>query len=262
MKKFIFLLAGIISFSCNMEKEIDLDLPDYESKIVVECYLLPGSDFRLALFESVSYFDTPQLPTVDSALVIIRYNGNTDTLEYIGLSFAGKYFNYRSSTIVPADYTSLFTLEIIDKRGRRLTASTTIPILVPIDTITIETNADSLSFPLTRFTDDPSTEDLYRYQVEENNIGREVTDFQFDDKLFETSQVAIGSNYSLKKADQVTVSLFHLTKEHFDFLESVNAAIDANGNPFGQPAVIKSNINGGLGIFTGVAVDQKTFLIP
>jgi hypothetical protein len=247
-----------------MEKEIDLNLPAYESKMVVEAYLIPGETFKLSIFESVSYFDSPELPTVDSAIVIISYNGIIDTLKFDPHihPVTGRFYNYHSPSIIPFDYTSDFFLEIKDKKGRKATSKTTIPFPVTIDTITFKYNNDSLAYPLTTFFDNTTTTNYYRYQVQKLMIGQEITDFQFDDRLITSSEIALGSTYSLKKDEVIVVSLYHITKEYFDFLESVSYAIDANGNPFGQPAVIKSNIEGAIGIFTGIGLDQRQLIVP
>lgn len=249
----------LILNSCSLEKEIDLNLPEYESKLVVECYLEPGEQYRLALTESVDYFDPRINPIITDALVIINYNGDTDTLKFgITSDATGKIYNYSSPQIVPVDYFSEFSIEVRDIKGRVVTGKTTIPVPALIDTVEFRYNEDSLAFPLTKFYDNRSLTNYYRYQVTRDSyLGDELTDFIFDDKLITSSQIALGSSYELKKGDSVIVSLYNINKDYFDFLNSVNSAIDANGNPFGQPASIKSNVQGGLGIFTGLSRDRK-----
>ena len=51
----LVLLAG-----CNMEKEIELNLPEFQSEIAVECYLEAGKPYRATIMESTSYFDRPE----------------------------------------------------------------------------------------------------------------------------------------------------------------------------------------------------------
>jgi hypothetical protein len=52
-----------------------------------------------------------------------------------------------------------------------------------------------------------------------------------------------------------------LTEEHHNFKESVNNAQSSNGNPFGQPANIITNLTGGLGIFTALNFSEKNIVI-
>lgn len=270
MKRIISgLMIGIAScflYSCtNLEKEIDLALPEYENKLVVECYLEPGQPYRLLLTESLSYFEDPNNPFVDNAMVIISHNGTPDTLknDFLLDVAKNKTYNYTSPALVPFDYTGEFTLEIRDRKGRYVTGRTIIPVPVKIDTIKFEYNEDSLAFPLTTFHDDLSTTNFYRYQVTRDSyLGDELIDFILDDKLNTSSEISLGSAYKLESNAYIIVTLYHITEDYYDFLESAGSAIDANGNPFGQPATIKSNVKGGLGIFTGLSFDRKILNRP
>src|SRR5690606_2082143 len=80
------LLIVLASMSaCNLEREVEIVLPAYESQPVVECYLEPGKAFRLLLSKSNSYFDPipsdDLLPYLESLLI-----SNAD----IRIRFAGQ----------------------------------------------------------------------------------------------------------------------------------------------------------------------------
>ena len=49
--------------------------------------------------------------------------------------------------------------------------------------------------------------------------------------------------------------------DHYSFQQSVREAIRANGNPFAQPARIRSTVQGGLGVFTVLVADRKTVIL-
>src|SRR5690606_11747631 len=100
-------------------------------------------------------------------LVIITYNNIPDTLKYDPFiePITGKFYNYTSSQIVPADYTSEFYLRVEDRKGRKATGKTVIMPPVPIDTVEFRFNDKEEAFPLTRFKDDPSIVNYYRYTV-------------------------------------------------------------------------------------------------
>ncbi|HEY8400116.1 MAG TPA: DUF4249 domain-containing protein [Cytophagaceae bacterium] len=260
MNKLILLIATIFLISCNMERDADVVLPVYEPELVVECYLIPGEPFRLSVHESVSYFEAPHLPEVNDALVTISYKGTTDTLEYLAFEdpVTRKYFNYFNSKLVPKDYETEFILEIKDKKGRVVRGKTKLLPIVKIHSIDFVYNSEGKGYARTFFEDDLSTTDYYRYQVTRDTyIGDEMQDFIFTDESLQTSSVEVGGSPRIFKGDYVIVTLHHLTKEHYDFLLSISYAKDANGNPFGQPARIKSNIEGGVGIFTGLSYDRK-----
>ena len=58
------------------------------------------------------------------------------------------------------------------------------------------------------------------------------------------------------------VTFFNLSEEYYRYLRSVRLADNANGNPFAQPASIKSNISGGIGIFTNLVYQRDTIYLP
>ena len=59
-----------------------------------------------------------------------------------------------------------------------------------------------------------------------------------------------------READSIVVTLFHIQKEYYDYLNSVENAYSAFTDPLLNPEAIKSNINGGFGIFTYYTVDK------
>jgi hypothetical protein len=261
------IIISILFTACDLEKDIELDLPSYENKIVVECYLEPGQPYKLTLTESVSYFTEPQAPTVNNALVIITYNGIKDTLKFIPQfdDLTGKFYNYVSETIVPEDYDGVFTLYVRDLKGREVTGQTKIPVPPTINSVEfIYNSADSLAFAYTKFNDvDINANDYYRYLVTFDNFkGAEAVDLLLNDRVQSTdNEIAVGFRYKLKKGDFIILNIYHMNEDYYRYLESINLAIDANGNPFGQPASIKSNVQGGIGIFTGLNYDRKEFTV-
>jgi len=279
MNKLIFLYILVFAsflYSCGgLEKEINLELPQYESQIAVECYLEPGRPFSLVLTKSAGYFDP--IPTggfdfienilEDSAEVSIQYMGEVYSLEnQIYFDFeTGKLFNYYNSALVPYDTVSDFTLNIRTKDGREVFAKTKILPVVPIDSVVVEFSADvdTIARVLTYVTEDPITDDYYRRML---NVGSLDTipdqDFTTNDDFVEDGVIVFGSGYDFTEGDTVFNSIFHIDRAYFDFLESVSFALDANGNPFGQPAAINSNLQGdAIGIFTGLSVDRDMVII-
>jgi hypothetical protein len=92
-KILIFIFAIAVFASCNLEKEIDLNLPEFESQLVVECYLEPGKPYRANIFQTTSYYaPTSDLfnSVVQNATVIITYQGVSVTLSpgiYVDIKF-------------------------------------------------------------------------------------------------------------------------------------------------------------------------------
>lgn len=85
-------------------------------------------------------------------------------------------------------------------------------------------------------------------------------DFLFTDRLNVTPLIAFGTNYNLTEGDTVFNTIFNITKEYYDYCESIQLAVLGSANPFTQPSPIKSNVSGTadpLGIFTCLVYDQE-----
>lgn len=275
---FISVLCFMSFWACDLEQEIEIDLSDYEPQLVVECYLQTGKPFSLLLTESAPYFE--QFPSetndfinqllVDSAQVVISHKGTEYILEN-GLFFDfedQKFFNYQNQSFVPEDYDSAFELYILSKDGREIEATTRLLPKVPIDSIVVEFSeetVDSLARVLTYFTDDPNTQNFYRRMLNEVSLDSlALQDFTIDDRLYD-GPVVFGSGFIFAPGDTVYNTLFHITEDYYNFLESVQNASSANINPFGQPSPINSNIKGNtraIGIFTGLSYERIQTIIP
>ena len=273
---FSFFILSIISCG-NLEKEIELDIPPYEGQLVVECYLEPGKPFNLILTKSAAYFEPfPQNNfdflegiLVDSAVVSIEHNGEIYELEneiYFDLETL-KLFNYHNPALVPQDIDHDFTLNINMPDGRKINGRTRILPVVPIDSVVVEFNeeVDTLARVLTYFTDNINEENFYRRMLHEGSLDSfPKLDFTvLDDVVGEDGKVVFGTNFDFAEGDTIINSIFHIDREYHDFLESIFFSLDANGNPFGQPAAINSNVEGGnaIGIFTGLSVDRNMLII-
>lgn len=272
----ISFLSLILVIGCNLEKEIEIDLPDYESQLAVECYLEPGQPFSLLLTKSAAYFDS--LPKFDAgaidqifekgAQVIITHNGKTYQLQerIVFNPFTQKLFNYYSNDVVPADFNQSFELKIVTKDGKTIEATTILLPVIPIDSVVVEfAEKDTMARVLTYLTDPAGQENFYRRML--HNVSLDSVpeqDFVLDDRIVDNGVLAFGTGFQYSAGDTVINTIFHLEKEYYNFLESAFNARDSNGNPFGQPSPIDSNLGGtanAIGIFTGLSFDRKTTII-
>jgi len=274
----IFFLALLSLVACNLTKEVDIDLPQYDRQPVVECYLEPGQPFRLLLTRSYGFFDPFGLDSnfiqntlLDSAIVTISYDGRTDTLRN-GLFFTFvspiKIYNYQSNTLVPATVGSNYVLNImLPNNGGNITGNTVMLPRVPIDSVVVQfsATADTLARALMYITDDQSQTNYYRRLL---NIGSldsvPEQDFIVDDGISTTPTLAFGTGYNYKEGDTLFNAIYHITQAYYDYTESVQLAVSGNANPFAQPSPIKSNVSGSanpLGIFTCLVYDRDTTIV-
>lgn len=276
IKIYILAVLAVIVASCDLEKEVDLDLPIYESEMAVECYLRPGQPYLLSIIESVPYYDNIRIRYINDATVTIRHKGEViplnlvsvaipDTLEdlaNISTIIGDTIYTYAALQPVPESYFQDFTLEITRPNGDNLTATTQILPPVQIDTMEYRFNDDEKAFVLTRMQDDPARANFYRVVLQKGDLqDNPDQDFIVDDDVTNGEEFTFGTGFDYEKGDTLIRTIYHITEDYYDYLITRDAAVGANFSPFGQPATIKSNISGGLGIFTGITFDRKTLII-
>jgi len=74
--------------------------------------------------------------------------------------------------------------------------------------------------------------------------------------------LVFGTAFEYAPGDTLISTLYHISEDYYDFLESLETALNSNGNPFVQQESTRSNINGGIGIFTGFTLDRKMVIVP
>lgn len=263
---FLYLILPVLllTTACDLEKDIEVVLPEHTPQLVVECYLQQGKPFRLAVTESSSYFDEPQPPFVADAQVYITHNGRRIKLSYKPMVSPGasKYYTHTSPEIMRAKAGDIFGLEVTDSKGRKVTGFTTVLPTVPIEEVEWKFNDKEKAYLLTSFQDAAGTSNFYRYVTHLDSLNtRPERDFTLDDNLANGKRTTLGSAYNYDRNDTIIVTLYHIEKQYYDFLNSVEDAKDANGNPFAQPSKIRSSVQGGIGIFTNLVYDRKTVVL-
>lgn len=275
LRAFAFFLgiSFLLATGCNLEKQIDIQLPNYESEPFVECYLVPNEPFRLLITQTSSYFDNLTLDNplfsesflLNGAQVSIYQGLNKYELDNTLVIDPNnqKVYNYSNSSGVEYNNLDSFFLEILLPNGNQITASSIFLDPVDFDSIVVQFDQkDSLARILTYFKDFPNETNFYRRIL---TVGKEsnepIQDFVTDD-LFIDSIFVFGSGYVLNPGDTVLNSVFHLTKAYHDFLESVQQAIDGSANPFGVPSPLQSNLSGNAqGIFTCITESKNQTII-
>ncbi|NJN33516.1 MAG: DUF4249 domain-containing protein [Saprospiraceae bacterium] len=259
----VFVLLSAILVGCDLEKIIEVELPEYKSELSMECYIEPNKPIRLTLTESVSYFDSARLPVINGALVVVSYNGFSDTLRNAFLRDSNRFYNYVSQKNAPSAVGTVFNLYVKDTNGREARATATILPSVPIDSLRVIWNkSDTLASIVTTLIDEPNRDNFYRIFLHRGSTrNRPESRTWFTDRTATNNRVSIGSQFEFKRTDTVIATLFHLSKEYYDFIQSSDNAEDANGSPFEQPSAIISNVKGGIGIFTTVNAYRDTVFL-
>jgi hypothetical protein len=274
--KMSVLFSALIFFTCNLEQEVEIDLPQYSPQIVVESYLSPGKPYSVLLTRSKPFFTEFNPGTIESLLndllendadVSIRYKDKEiplhNQLYYDGQ--AGLFSNYVSSETVPFDHETEFQLTVTLTDGTQIFGKTVVPESVLIDSIVVEYNKDSLGRVLTYFTDPPTETNFYRRMLHLGTLDSvPEQDFLVEDDLSDSDVIAFGTGFEYENGDTLINSIFHLTEDYHAFLLSVELSIAANLDPITQPGRIFSNVTGNarpLGIFTGLSLTRDTTII-
>jgi hypothetical protein len=272
LQHFHIIILALILFvvSCNSKKEIDLKLPPYKPQYLVECYLTPNEPFRLLLSQSSGIESSIPLNPLVLADVRVFHKSDTilfDDLPIIDTSYY-KAYNYVSNSIVEYDTVNPYFLEIrIRNSNDVLRAQTKFLKRPKINKIGMSTiNGTDISLNLS-IDDVSKIENNYYYFMIIDSLKK--YDFEvrprnsalFDDKLITDGKVAIYTSYKYNEGESLLARVYNITKDHYDFLASVDEAQNANGNPFGRPTFLVSNVSGAVGIFTALNFDEKKLVV-
>ncbi|WP_310395043.1 DUF4249 domain-containing protein [Hymenobacter sp.] len=274
------LLALVALAGCDsLQNDIDVPLPSYSAELVVECYLEPGKVPTLTATTSVPYLSPalPQLPTditatltlPDGTAVPLNFAPNYQVL--VDTTSGEKFHTHIGRDPLVARPGDVFTLEVRDTQGRRVTGTTTMLAPVPIDSVEYKFNdeagAERKAYFLTNFRDPTSPGDSYRLQLHRGDPARKAlvrrpeVDNSFEDRLLNGQPFVVGTSYRFLPGDTVTSTLYRTDAAFYRFRESVRDARNANGNPFAQPSAVYSSVQGGIGIFTVLSYVRTTKIL-
>lgn len=173
-----------------------------------------------------------------------------------------------------------YSLYIKTQDGRVLTAKTTIPRGVPIDSAVFikppGINENDTMAQMRAYAFDPKGADYYRYFTSVNGDAyiagaSSVTDDAFFDgvntkfNLFKSEPRDAESDPSVfglwKRGDTISIKFCTIDKAHFDFWNTLEYNANSGG-PFSSYTRVKHNINGGMGIWGGYNASYFDTIVP
>lgn len=273
----------------SCEKEITVDLPPAKPFLVVEASInqqFPNLNY-VYLSRSVDYFNPDlSLNGVRNALVYIIpgtiVGGDTiwndsariqmvdiNTIPGIDVllpGFSGIYFNVFIQPQVGVPY----KLEITTTDNERVVGYTSIPKVIEIDTVfwrqEFDTQEGDTDMYVTfEFTDGPE-QNNYRLAIQ-NGFNPyllgwgSASQFRTFDDVFLNDGVRPYSFFRpFDFGDTLSLYLTSIGRKEYLFWESFSRAAN-NGGPFATPISVKSNIEGGIGSFTGYGVSFRSVII-
>jgi len=304
--KILFGLVVFTFFSC--EKDIDVELPEVERKLVVEGSIEPGKPPFVILSKTEGYFAPVDIHSVKNSFIhnaVITVSNGTKSVQLteicteqldtnflpviavlIGASLEDvKTFGFcLYTTLDPSIFGEIgenyaLTVQV---EGEVLTASTSIPIPVPMESYWYKEQAgfDGYGYLWFRLNDPQPFGTAYRIYTQ--RLGQDdrflpANGSVFDDDFFnglefegfifrgheinsQPVQDVNGLRDYFKEGDTIAIKFCTIDQPHFQFWQSFEVAAFNSGNPFSAPATIKSNINGGLGVWGGYGVVYDTIV--
>ncbi|MDQ3291582.1 MAG: DUF4249 family protein, partial [Bacteroidota bacterium] len=91
-------------------------------------------------------------------------------------------------------------------------------------------------------------------------VNGRIIDFPLDRGHPKSEKVDLETYSYFKRGDTVRLKWSAIDYQHYQFWFTMEADRASNGNPFGFPTTVRSNINGGLGIWGGYGVSRHTVI--
>jgi hypothetical protein len=291
MKYLFYFFTIVILFSC--EKDINFNLNESPSTLVVDAQIENGKPPMVILNRSLSFYSTLDIATLASSFVhdadVYISNGTlTHKLKEYSLpilpGLSAYYYSIDSNSLSTAFEGVLnqgYDLRIVDG-GKEYTSHTNITALSVVpDSVWFKKapfNPDTLKrIMMVKISDPPGVGNYIRYFTKSNGEpfypgpNSIYSDEVFDGTTFEAN-LSKGYNKNdppkmednfFKKGDTVTLKYCNIDKATYTFWNTWEFAFQAIGNPFSQPNKVLGNISGGaLGAFCGYASWYRTFIIP
>ncbi|MCL2290998.1 MAG: DUF4249 domain-containing protein [Bacteroidetes bacterium] len=201
MKRICFLLLTIILFfSC--QTEIEVNIPTYYNKLVVEGYIENDQYPMVSLYRSVPYFSTMSLDYLldhvvirDAKVFVTSSKGQTQELYFISSPEAPLFFAYTTNRFMSGSFrgelNTSYTLRI--EWGEKIyTSETSILETFDLDSVGFvprfgRTEIDSVANLRIQMTDDGQSDNYYQFKVK-------IHCEQFQDRLWITTLPAVFDN--------------------------------------------------------------------
>jgi len=276
---YIFLILFALS-SC--EKDISVDIPDPESRIVVEGFIEQGLPPRIILTKNAPYFASLSPNELNKYAITdakVTLSDGNSTYELNNEFLGGVKLPSYTNLLVTGKVGTIYKLTV-EAEGTTVSAYTLIPKPIPLDSVFFELDngSDSLGLLKCHLTDPDTLGNFYRFFTKRFSKDPQfyTTEFSsvFEDKIVNGSSF----DFSLRRGmppnsteegegrgrfrlgDTIVLKWCTIDKAHFQFWQTLERSNNSNGNPFAAPVSIKSNINGGLGIWGGYGSSYDTII--
>jgi Domain of unknown function (DUF4249) len=280
----ILVLFGFFFASC--ESDITVDLPTPSTKVVVDGYVEAGLPVYIILSRNQGYFEPINAETINQspekdAIVIVNDGIMIDTLQEVdtiidGSSVSGIYI----SDVIVGTVGRIYTLKVITTKNEILTSSAKLSAPVALDSVWFQLaeNSDTLGFAFAELEDPDSLGNAYRWfakRITKDDFFIAPFGSTFEDKFVNGTKFDFGFNRGVvqgstatddnneeagffKIGDTIVVKFTSVDYSTFEFWRDAENQLSSSGSPFSVPSNIRSNIKGGLGLFSAYSASFDT----
>ena len=277
---YISFAGALMLASCS--KDVNLNLPTPPNHIVVEGHIEPNNTAYVYLSHNFAFFGTTTISSILSndvihgALITVSDGTTTDTMKET-IPTLGFYEGSKLKGQIGKTY----NLKVVTN-GNTLTSSTTILQPIPLDSawFKVQTNLDTLGFMWAILKDPPVAGNCYRWFAK--RLGKDTTYIPPDGSAF-NDQFINGKSFEFfysrghlpgskaaddtnkeagyfKTGETVVIKFCTIDYTAYNFFSNYYFQTNNNGNPFGSPAPIPTNINGGIGIWCAYGSSYDTVI--
>jgi hypothetical protein len=266
MKKILFIILLMpLLFSC--EKEADIELPETNPKLVVSCFISPDVDSILAYIQwSRPVFSTENINRPYDNLEVSITDGNS--IAYL------QYDITIDQYVLPLSEFSLalgveYTLRVKAPTGEEVVARTTIPVEAPtVESATLDSNSYINNFGeeinefiyKTTLTDNSDDFQYYRFIYYNEDFWVPGESYRYiagisyrDDESLVDGKIYVEENVTYYGYNggfsNKQLAVLSCSESYYRYHKSLQNQSD--GNPFAEPTLVYSNVEGGLGAFGG-----------
>jgi len=296
--KFLLLFLTVIAAGC--QSEIDVDMPEYEPKLVIEGTIENGQPAIVMLSKSISYLAEIDLDYLrdnvmitDAEVIVTSSDGESERLTFQFCPEAPLFFAFKSMNLKGKENTT-YTLTV-NYAGEQYTAQTTIPSTFALDSVRFDNpsefvNSDSMRAIRIQMTDNPMENNYYAFSVKvhcpafQDRLWVSSIPVAFDDKTFngltfnyEIERYGVSmlfasamseeerkaySRMTFRPGDTVYVRHSQMDYGTYRFMITGGSEAVLGSNPFTNPAPVASNIKGErvLGNWSGFASAVDTLI--
>jgi hypothetical protein len=257
----VALLGLLTILACK--KVIQVDLVDVTPRIVIEGNITDGpGPYQVLLSQTVNFSANNTFPPVTGATVTIT-DSNSGKTEQLIEADSGVYLSLALSGLPLHTYRL-----VVVAAGQQYTASSTMPLPVVMDSVTLEENITLNNQKeinaIVNFQDPPGVPNYYQFT--ETVDGRVIPDiFVFEDRLSDGRYIQdplFNDSSYLQIGDTLKVTMNCVDQNTYNYFYQLANVVSSNGIQSTTPTNPTSNLsNGALGYFSAHTTSIDKILI-